>query len=206
LLINPHTSFFFRSELQMTSDEGLNSYGAATWGQFFIYQGFNDRAGWMHTSSGVDVVDEFLETVSEKNGRLVYNYGSEERPVAVSTVQVPYRAATARWRAEASRSTAPTTARSSGSKTASGSPFSMMHRPVEALSQSFLRTKAKTSLLHEGDGAEGELVQQHRSSPMPRAISPISTRSSSRGGTTVSTTPSPWTAAIRRRTGTASTR
>src|SRR5256886_4907510 len=54
LLINPHTSFFFRSELQMVSDEGLNAYGAATWGQFFIYQGFNDRVGWMqigkHTS------------------------------------------------------------------------------------------------------------------------------------------------------------
>ncbi len=57
LLINPHTSFFFRAELQMTSDEGLNAYGAATWGQFFIYQGFNESAGWMHTSSGVDVVD-----------------------------------------------------------------------------------------------------------------------------------------------------
>ena len=41
LLINPHTSFFFRSELQMCSDEGLDVYGAATWGQFFIYQGFN---------------------------------------------------------------------------------------------------------------------------------------------------------------------
>ena len=59
LLINPHTSFFFRSELQMTSDEGLNAYGAVTWGQFFIYQGFNAHQGWMHTSSGVDVVDEF---------------------------------------------------------------------------------------------------------------------------------------------------
>src|ERR1700682_295727 len=53
LLINPHTSFFFRSELQMTSDEGLNAYGAVTWGQFFIYQGFNEHAGWMHTSSAV---------------------------------------------------------------------------------------------------------------------------------------------------------
>src|SRR6202789_2239030 len=61
LLINPHTSFYFRSELQMASDEGLNAYGAATWGQFFIYQGFNDRAGWMHPSSGVDAVDEYLE-------------------------------------------------------------------------------------------------------------------------------------------------
>ncbi len=66
LLINPHTSFFFRSELQMVSEEGLNAYGAATWGQFFIYQGFNDRAGWMHTSSGVDAVDEYLETVRRR--------------------------------------------------------------------------------------------------------------------------------------------
>ena len=44
LLINPHTSFFFRSEQQVTSGEGLNAYGAATWGQFFIYQGFNERS------------------------------------------------------------------------------------------------------------------------------------------------------------------
>ena len=65
LLINPHTSFYFRTELQMTSEEGLNAYGAATWGQFFVYQGFNDRVGWMHTSSGVDAVDEFLETVTK---------------------------------------------------------------------------------------------------------------------------------------------
>src|ERR1035437_9019337 len=54
LLINPHTSFFFRSEVQVTSDEGLNAYGAVTWGQFFIYQGFNERIGWMHTTSGVN--------------------------------------------------------------------------------------------------------------------------------------------------------
>ena len=81
LLINPHTSFFFRSELQMTSDEGLNAYGAVTWGQFFIYQGFNDRAGWMHTSTGADVIDEFAETIVQKDGRLFYRYGSEERPV-----------------------------------------------------------------------------------------------------------------------------
>ncbi len=54
LLINPHTSWYFRSELQMSSDEGLDAYGAATWGQFFIYQGFNPHIGWMHTSSGVE--------------------------------------------------------------------------------------------------------------------------------------------------------
>ena len=66
LLINPHTSFFFRAEAQMVSEEGLNAYGALTWGQFFVYQGFNDRAGWMHTSSGVDNIDEYLETITKK--------------------------------------------------------------------------------------------------------------------------------------------
>src|SRR2546430_3778508 len=71
LLINPHTSFYFRSELQMTSDEGLNAYGAVTWGQFFIYQGFNEHCGWMHTSSAVDAIDEYLETVT-KNGDQFY--------------------------------------------------------------------------------------------------------------------------------------
>ena len=60
LLINPHTSFFFRAEAQMVSNEGLNAYGALTWGQFFVYQGFNDRAGWMHTSSGADNIEEYL--------------------------------------------------------------------------------------------------------------------------------------------------
>src|SRR3954449_2787241 len=78
LLINPHTSFFFRSELQMTSDQGLNAYGAVTWGQFFIYQGFNEHAGWMHTSSGVDATDEYLETVTKKDGRYYYKFGNEE--------------------------------------------------------------------------------------------------------------------------------
>jgi len=72
LLINPHTSFFFRSELQMASDEGLNAYGAVTWGQFFVYQGFNDRAGWMHTSSGVNAITEYLETVEKKGDKFYY--------------------------------------------------------------------------------------------------------------------------------------
>jgi acyl-homoserine-lactone acylase len=91
LLINPHTSFYFRSELQMVSDEGLNAYGAATWGQFFCYQGFNDHAGWMHTSSGVDAVDEYLETVTKKGDHYVYQYGNEERPLVESPITVRYK-------------------------------------------------------------------------------------------------------------------
>src|SRR5438874_11701093 len=96
LLINPHTSFFFRAEAQMVSDEGLNAYGALTWGQFFIYQGFNERAGWMHTSSGVDNIDEYLETIVKKdNGSLTYKYGSEERPVTVQKIVVSYKSGAA---------------------------------------------------------------------------------------------------------------
>ena len=47
LLINPHTSFYFRSEQQVVSQEGLNAYGAATWGQFFIYLSGLQRHGGM---------------------------------------------------------------------------------------------------------------------------------------------------------------
>ena len=80
LLINPHTSFFFRSELGMESGEGLHAYGASTWGQFFIYQGFNERVGWMHTSSGVDSVDEFAETIVRRGERFFYRYGRRAPP------------------------------------------------------------------------------------------------------------------------------
>jgi acyl-homoserine-lactone acylase len=142
LLINPHTSFFFRSELQMASDEGLNAYGAVTWGQFFVYQGFNERAGWMHTSSGVDVVDEFLETVVERNGRHFYRYGAEERPVLTDTITVPYRTANGM----ASRKfTVYKTHHGPVVREANGKWVSvaLMNRPVQALSQSFLRTKAR---------------------------------------------------------------
>ncbi len=91
LLINPHTSFYFRSEVHVVSEEGLNAYGAVTWGQFFIYQGFNERTGWMHTSTYVDFIDEFVEDVSRIDGKLVYRYGEETRPVEVSEVILKYK-------------------------------------------------------------------------------------------------------------------
>ena len=58
----------------MVSEEGLNAYGAVTWGQFFVYQGFNEHCGWMHTSSSVDVADMYAEKVSKKNNAWVYEY------------------------------------------------------------------------------------------------------------------------------------
>jgi len=141
LLINPHTSFFFRSELQMTSDEGLNAYGAATWGQFFVYQGFNERVGWMHTSSGVDSVDFFKETIVRRNGKLFYRYGFEERPVTVSRIVVRYRSVDGK-RLEKTFTTYRThhgpIVRADGDTWVS---VALMQRPIQALSQSYLRTK-----------------------------------------------------------------
>ena len=91
LLINPHTSFFFRSEVQVSSDEGLNAYGAVTWGQFFVYQGFNDRAGWMHTSSGVDNIDEYAEIGREEGRRLVLPVRQGAPARSSQKITVPYQ-------------------------------------------------------------------------------------------------------------------
>ena len=91
LLINPHTSFYFRGEVHVVSEQGLNAYGAVTWGQFFIYQGFNEDTGWMHTSTGVDFMDEFIEDVSEIDGKLQYRYGAEARPVESYDVVLKYK-------------------------------------------------------------------------------------------------------------------
>lgn len=91
LLINPHTTFYFRGEVHAVSEEGLNAYGAVTWGQFFVYQGFNEKTGWMHTSTYTDVIDEFMETVEEREGKLMYKYGDEWRPVEVQNVTLKYK-------------------------------------------------------------------------------------------------------------------
>jgi acyl-homoserine-lactone acylase len=142
LLINPHTSFFFRSELQMVSEEGLNAYGAVTWGQFFIYQGFNDRLGWMHTSSAVDAVDEYLETVRSKDGHYYYKYGDGEREVVEKQITVPYR--TGHGMAE-KKFTAYYTQHGPVIRDQDGKwvTIRLMQEPVKALTQSYLRTKAK---------------------------------------------------------------
>ena len=142
LLINPHTSFFFRAEAQMVSEEGLNAYGAMTWGQFFIYQGFNDRAGWMHTSSSVDNIDEYLETVIERGGKYFYRYGGEERPVHVSRIEVPFRTDTGMKVASFTtyRTHHGPIVRSQDGKWVA---VRLMEEPLKALQQSYLRTKAR---------------------------------------------------------------
>ena len=143
LWINPHTSFYFRSELQMVSDEGLNAYGAVTWGQIFVYQGFNATAGWMHTSSGVDNIDEFLETVTERGGRYYYRRGAAQLPVTVRRITVPYRTdggGMARKIFTVFFTRHGPVIRKIGDQWVS---ISLMRSPVNALIQSYSRTKAK---------------------------------------------------------------
>ncbi len=157
LLINPHTSFFFRSELQVTSDEGLNVYGAATWGQFFIYQGFNAHAGWMHTSSSADNQDEYAETVSKRDGGYVYRYGSAQRPVLTSSITIPVRTPSGtKSRSFTTYRTAhgPIVRESSGQWIAAR----LMQDPVNALTQSYSRTKAR------GFASFKETMQLHTNS------------------------------------------
>lgn len=142
LWINPHTSFYFRSELQMVSDQGLNVYGAATWGQFFIYQGFNAHNGWMHTSYGGDAIDEYAEAVSTTATGFHYRYGTGQRQLTSRRIAIRFkhgdtegtrnftvyyshhgpivRAAEGRWIA-----------------------VKLFEDPVHALEQSYLRTKTR---------------------------------------------------------------
>jgi acyl-homoserine-lactone acylase len=142
LLINPHTSFYFRAEAQMASDEGLNAYGAMTWGQFFVYQGFNERSGWMHTSSGVDNIDEYQETIVKKGDVNYYKFGTEERPVTVSRIAVPYKAASGTSQKEFTvyRTHHGPVVRQQGGKWIS---VRLMQEPMKALTQSYSRIKSR---------------------------------------------------------------
>lgn len=141
-LINPHTSFFFRSELHMVSEEGLNAYGAVTWGQFFIYQGFNENTGWMHTSSRADAIDEYLETIVERDDGYYYVYGDEERRLRESQVEIDYRDGDSMSTREFTvyhSHHGPIVREQDGRWVA----ISLMEEPVRALTQSYLRTKSR---------------------------------------------------------------
>lgn len=141
LLINPHTSFYFRGEVHVVSEEGLNAYGAVTWGQFFVYQGFNEKTGWMHTSTYTDVIDEFVETIQkDANENLVYKYGDELKPVTQYEMMIRYKdgdqlkeKVLPAYRTHHG----PITHLKDGQWVASA----LMWEPVKALEQSYIRTK-----------------------------------------------------------------
>lgn len=140
LLINPHTSFYFRGEVHVVSEEGLNAYGAVTWGQFFVYQGFNEKTGWMHTSTYTDVMDEFKESIVKNDENLFYQYGEELRAVESDTISLKYLVGDQiKEKSYPAYRThhGPITHVADGQWTASA----MMWEPVKALEQSFIRTK-----------------------------------------------------------------
>lgn len=91
LYINPHVTFYFRPEVHVISEEGLNAYGAVTWGQLFVYQGFNEHCGWMHTSGYSDVADLYNEKVVKKGDKLFYEYDNKLRPVKENTITLRYK-------------------------------------------------------------------------------------------------------------------
>lgn len=142
LLINPHTSFYFRPEVHLISEEGLGAYGAVTWGQFFIYQGFNQHCGWMHTSSQADVMDEFIETIITQSDSLFYRHGNSRKPVVNKKITLAYndggkksyREFTARYTHHG-----PVIARQ-GEQWIS---IALMVEPLKALTQSYQRTKSR---------------------------------------------------------------
>lgn len=140
LLINPHTSFYFRGEVHVVSEEGLNAYGAVTWGQFFVYQGFNEKTGWMHTSTYTDVMDEFKETLVQNETGLFYQYGETLKPVKSSEVTLKFlKKGQLQEKSFKIHRThhGPITHMVEGQWTASA----MMWDPINALQQSFIRTK-----------------------------------------------------------------
>ena len=140
LLINPHTDHYFRPEIHVTSEEGLKAYGAVTWGQFFIYQGFNDKNGWMHTTGGGDVADEYQLTVTERDGKVFYQYAGGEREMTAKRVVLPYKTAAGLQRKTVTAyfSHQGPIIRSDNGKWVA---VRLMQEPIKALMQSFGRTK-----------------------------------------------------------------
>jgi acyl-homoserine-lactone acylase len=141
LWINPHTSYYFRSELQVVSEQGLNVYGAVTWGQFFVYQGFNAHNGWMHTSYGGDAIDEYAEDLVKKSDGLYYKYGTQLKKLRVSRISVPFKRETGGFGQRTFtvyHSHHGPIVRSANGKWIA---VKLLESPVPALSQSYLRTK-----------------------------------------------------------------
>jgi acyl-homoserine-lactone acylase len=140
LWINPHTSYYFRSELQMVSEQGLNVYGAVTWGQFFVYQGFNSHNGWMHTSFGGDAIDEYAEDLVKKSDGLYYKYGAELRKLEVGQITIPFKqgAGMGKRTFTVYHSHHGPIVRAENGKWIA---VKLFEAPVQALSQSYLRTK-----------------------------------------------------------------
>jgi acyl-homoserine lactone acylase PvdQ len=142
LYINPHVTFYYRSEVQMISEEGLNTYGAVTWGTFFVFQGFNEYCGWMHTSGSTDVADLFVEKIVNNNGSLFTKYDDKLLSVKTKPVTIRYKTSNG---FEEENFTAYYTHHGPVMGSRNGQWLSLRenNRSLNGLIQSWLRTKAK---------------------------------------------------------------
>lgn len=91
LLINPHSEFYNRIEVQLVSEEGLNVYGAPFLGEFNIFQGFNEFCGWMHTVTLSDAKDLYSENVKPIENGFAYEYDNVWKPIDSSKVVIRYK-------------------------------------------------------------------------------------------------------------------
>jgi acyl-homoserine-lactone acylase len=141
LYINPHVTFYFRPEVHVISEEGLNAYGAVTWGQMFVYQGFNEHCGWMHTSGYSDVADLYAEKVIKKNGKFYYEYKNMDLRMLQRQVSLRYKVG------DQIKTKIFTTWQSThgpimGSRDGKWLSVKAVNRSLNALIQSYQRTKA----------------------------------------------------------------
>lgn len=142
LYINPHTSFYYRTEVQMVSDEGLNAYGGVTWGTFFVFQGFNEHCGWMHTSGDADVADLFIEKIEKRGDGFAYLYNGKEYPVKSKQLIVNYKQDNV-LRKETFTTYATVHGPVMGIRNGQWLSLREANRSLNALMQSWLRIKAK---------------------------------------------------------------
>ena len=142
LYINPHVTFYYRTEVQMVSEEGLNVYGAVTWGTFFVFQGFNEFCGWMHTSGITDVADIFTEQTINSKGSFFTKYDNKLIPVKTKPVTISIKKGND---FDEQKFTTYYTVHGPVMGSRNGKWLSLRenNRSLNALMQSWLRTKAK---------------------------------------------------------------
>jgi acyl-homoserine lactone acylase PvdQ len=105
-----------------------------------VYQGFNEKTGWMHTTSDVDIIDEFEEIIFKNKEGIRCKYGNESRVMDSNKVSIKFKLGnTIKEKNFTTYRThhGPITYAANNKWVATA----MMWNPVKALEQSFLRTK-----------------------------------------------------------------
>jgi acyl-homoserine-lactone acylase len=139
----PHTSFFFRSELQVTSDEGSNAYGAATWGSSSSTRGSTTQpAGCTRRAASIMSMNSLRRSRNAVAAFAIVTARIAARDQRAGDDPL-FRSKDGKF---ATREfTTWHTHRGPIVREANGRwiAFAMMDKPVAALQQSFLRTKTR---------------------------------------------------------------